>query len=139
MTSLGDPTTLDALGVRYQQRADDLTAIGRRIYVRADGATWTCARADRFRATVGGHQTALQRTSSELREVGMELRALASRLQAEIDRLLAIERRVRSLFASHNPASPLPPPWMGTRWSPANLPPSADTAWDAVGRELGTS
>ncbi len=76
-----DPSAIDEVVRHYEAQAEELGALGRRVWRRVDGSSWTCARADRCR----GDSAALDQQSNALAE---ELRSMAAAL-----RQVAAQRR----------------------------------------------
>jgi uncharacterized protein YukE len=135
MAVLGDPTTLEALAARYERHADCVNTAGRRLHNAAHNSNWQCDAADRFRANMQQSNATGADIANEMYSMAQHLRTLAQELRDEIAELAAIEARVRQLIAEMRTATA--PPWAGTPWHPANLPPSFDSTWRTVGRALG--
>jgi uncharacterized protein YukE len=136
VSTLGDPDEIESLAAQYLQRASDIEQVGNDVRRQVGESTWTSAKADRFRAETHRHEAEATGLAGEFRELAAELRAAAANLRTELSELDGIERSIRSTVDGFRPNTGVAPPWEGTRWNPANLPPRGDPAWRSVARDL---
>ncbi len=135
MMLLGNPDAIDALATTLDRRADDLASVGHRSAQRAQQAGWRCAKADRFRQRMTDHQRSIEHMAGDLHVIAADLHRSAAALRAEYALLAKIENRVRNAITGFLHAG-VQPPWIGTRWSPQNLPHPGDPAWHDVAKAL---
>jgi hypothetical protein len=136
LSPMGNPDAIEAFAATLDRRAGDLAAIGHRLDERAGSASWSCQRADRFRADMHVRRVELDRNAAELEAIAHDLRRNATQIRTELHALSVLEAKVRALFQRVYSAA-VHPPWLGTPWSPHNLPPPGDPRWRSVARALG--
>jgi uncharacterized protein YukE len=137
MNILGDPAAIDALAATLDRSAAQLAATGRRLRHRAEIASWSCARADRFRHQMADRQRNAESLAVDFQALASDLRRSAAHVRAEYQFLAGVERKVRGLIRDFVPVAGIAPPWIGSIWGPANLPPPGDPRWHDVARALG--
>lgn len=137
MNLVGDPAAINAMASLLDAKADQLSAIGRRVKARADNSRWQCAKADRFRHTMADRSRNADQLAGELHGIARDLHLIAGQVQGEIDSLDRLERNVRNILGSlaRNPA--LKAVWEVSPWHSRPLPAPGDPAWASVARVLG--
>jgi hypothetical protein len=134
---LGDAGAVEWLASRCDRDADHLDDIGRRWQTRLDAARWTCAKADRYRDMMRGHNADAHRHASDLRQLASDLRRQAQWIRDTTRELTNLENSVRSWFAHHLPKNPGEiPAWWGSGVHPGNLPGPLDPSWQDVAATL---
>jgi uncharacterized protein YukE len=131
---VGNPADILRTAAQIDQKADQLDALGRRIESRANGCSWTCARADRFRSSMSLGSTRTAALAQELHEIANQLKRTAASVQSELDLLHRLESRARAIIHADAAAATR----LATRgWSVTHLPAPGDPAWHSVARSLG--
>lgn len=127
MVDLG---SLDALARGLDDAARRIEELARRLAADVDAAPWEGPAAVRYRAESARRIGRLRGRATELVALGMEARAVAASVRAELDQLYRIERSVRSAMATV--PNDIEPPWHNTQWAPHHLPAAGSPAWRNV-------
>ncbi len=77
-----DAATLKLLAKRLDERADDLIYVGRKLSSNAESVSWTCAKADRYRAAMRAREQEFRKVAAQLHEMALHLQRLAARAEA---------------------------------------------------------
>jgi|GEM_PF-2350230 len=77
-----DAATLKLMAKRLDERADDLIYVGRKLSSNAEGAAWTCAKADRYRAAMRSREQEFRKVAAQIHELALHLQRLAARTEA---------------------------------------------------------
>ena len=78
MNPLGDADAIVSLAARCDRDADHLDDVGRRWRARLDAARWSCAKADRYRDMIRGHEADAHHHADDLRRLASDLRSYAN-------------------------------------------------------------
>lgn len=78
-----DPATLQALAKSLNERADDLIYVGRKLSANAEGVSWTCAKADRYRAAMRAREAEFKKVAAQMHELAVFLQNKAAQAQAD--------------------------------------------------------
>lgn len=141
MNLIGDPEEMEALAARYELRAAQLDEALQRLHASFTNATWTCAKADRWRAHVQRQRRDASAIAVELRGIAAALRRSAAAVRAELDLIHRLERAVRAALDALVAGATATPEsiriTVERAIDPCRLPPSGDPAWRSVARDLG--
>lgn len=136
MNLIGDPEELEALAARYELRAAQVDQALQQLYAKFASATWTCTKADRWRAHVRRQRAEARAIATELRAIAAALRRSAAAVRNELNVLHRLERAVRSLLeAAVRSAADAAHHAIDLR----DLPASGDPSWRSIARKLGVS
>lgn len=129
-----DPQPLLDAANAFDARAAQLATMQAALRSRAAAAIWRGPAADRWRDQVRQQDPQCARNEERLRAAAASLRRAANDLEQRANLIRHIEERISALFGSATPG--LPPPWQGSPWSPGNLPPTGDSGWLRVARDM---
>ena len=131
MARLDDPDELEAAARDFRRSAAELREVGREIRTDARTTSWRSRRADRYRdeAELGASEAG--NLADELDAAAADLGRAAREVRSELTELRRIERDVRAHLSRQ--------PSLSTRWHVGNLPPTGDSVWRTVARDLGVS
>lgn len=136
-TRLGSPEAADELARALSGRADDLKWRAREMGGRGSSWFWRGTAAEEHRRRLAWWSIRLGGAADDLHATADRVRAEAAKVRREREFLKGLELRIRPSLLGWQPRVPgEQPPWVGTRWSPSNLPPSGDPRWRDVARDL---
>jgi uncharacterized protein YukE len=130
---VGDPAAIRQTAAQLRQKAGQLEDLGRRIESRANGCSWQCTRADRFRDAMAQRSTHTPALVQRLRDAARALDGIARDVQSQINFLHNLENRARAILAADAAAGAR---LLKAGWSVSHLPGKADPAWQSIMRTL---